>query len=212
MENLESESNQKADNAVEAKREAITLEELQSLHQSFTAKEEEICDRYETLLDFVEENEKCPEIIKEINEQAQAFLDETLNSKDRFSKVFRTELGSYYFVIDSGEGFRVKWNPLKSGKGGFFQIQPIMKTTFFLPQAEADRILKDKRLELHIGKPIQTTEYEKGAVPLELNKHESEANSEYTLTGKTLVISEPTPSKYKAPACHIGNAVSEILK
>ena len=211
MEQLHQDSEPKGDNKAESHK-AITLEELRSLHEVYTAREEEICNRYETFLDFIEENQKCAEIVKEINRQAHIFLDEAIKSKNRFSKVFRTEHGSYYFIIDSGEGFRVKWSRLKKGEGGFFQIQPIMKTTFFLPQAEADRILKERRLEMQIGKPIQTTEYEKGAVPFELNKYGSEVHSDYTLTGNTVVIAEPTSPKYAAPSCHIGNAIGEILK
>ena len=206
-------NSKKPKNITELKKEAISIDELRSLHENYVNKEEEICDKHETMLDFIEDegNERTLNIIKDINKNAQLFLNELLRSKDRFFRVFKTEHGSYYFSIASGEVFRIKFKRFKNIPG-FYQLHPIMKNIFFLPQAESDRILKEGNLAENINKPINLSDYVNGAVPFEINKYESSVLSDYILEDNVLLVGKPSLPKYKAPSSHIGHPIVEILK
>jgi hypothetical protein len=99
----------------------------------------------------------------------EGYLHSLLEQKERFGHIFKTENGSVYFVLKTGECWRFK----KEKKDGSYKEQPIVLNTFFLDKDFGDdfeKRLKDDRLfmDIIIGEKIKISKIELGARPLEL--------------------------------------------
>jgi|GEM_PF-3761575 len=79
---------------------------------------------------------------EEFQQQKIAELIESLlGEKEKFSRIFKTEKGSIYFVLDSGESLRIK-NEAEREKPASYAIQPFTRKIFFVPKNEFERISK----------------------------------------------------------------------
>ena len=68
-------------------------------------------------------------------------IENLLSEKEKFSQIFKTEKGSIYFGLDSGETLRIK-NEAASGQPANYSIQPFTGNIFFVPKKEFERIFK----------------------------------------------------------------------
>lgn len=146
---------------------------------------------------------------KRINQEA---LDTLLATKERFAHVFTTEKGSYYFMLPSGESFRIKktYEVLSS--------QTIMKRLFFL---ETDAFEKQVQvgstpMTALAGIPFKKSELKEGATPLEINCLNApdeyiveESDDTFVLRGADQERQALLP--YTA-GIHIGHIVATIIK
>ena len=153
-----------------------------------------------------------------------SFLKELLLEANRFDKVFKTEKGSIYFVLFSGETLRFK---ISGGKNIFglnnpldpvipiFTLSPITGKVFFVDSEtlhEFNHMLKitdDWR-----NKRIKTTDIVIGSHPIELNILEKDGNKisfvdygdSFELIGGTL-----DPEDLPMGNIHTGHQISEII-
>ncbi len=135
---------------------------------------DEIKDRLTVLSDLEdklhEKNMNSSDLISEIIRTRQEVVGSFLFEKDRFSKVFQTLNGSWYFQTADGYSLRAKSisDELEFGEGvgNHFKFQPIMSDMFFISPEEHERT--DRKKE-YPGESIKIEEYKLGVVPLEIN-------------------------------------------
>ena len=163
-------------------------------------------------LAFVPEEER--EVAeKENNEIIRRCLEELLELKDGFEKVFETEQGSTYFLLQSGEVVRIQ------KKDSFYPnswyIPQITKDIFFVSTDELQKILNEY-IRILSGKTINTVKCAVDAHPIELS----------TFDDAALLYDEVESGKvhfkgYKysdgfflsnVSARHCGNKITRIIK
>jgi hypothetical protein len=98
----------------------------------------------EIIKDTTEKIHNCPKGIDacEFEQQKIAeLIEELLSEKEKFNKIFKTKNGSIYFVLDSGESFRIKNDALPGEKTNYL-INPFCSKIFFVPEKEFEKISK----------------------------------------------------------------------
>ena len=71
---------------------------------------------------------------------SRELLNKLLQQKNRFKNVFITASGSRYFVLTSGENFRIK-SQNKDAINRQYELQPILKHLFFIDPKEWERLM-----------------------------------------------------------------------
>ena len=66
-------------------------------------------------------------------------LEDLLNHKEKFKNVFKTENGSTYFILNSGESIRIK-KQTPSKWESEYEIQPLLKKIFFIAPEDWDKL------------------------------------------------------------------------
>ncbi len=183
-------------------------------------------------LDFLDDDQNLN--IKEKREKEQkiiaSFIEELLVNKEKFSKVFQTQNGSFYFVSKEGQSWRFKKN-----KDGEFKDQPILNKIIFLSPEEAKYFLKFMKSDFfqeyliafqgnlewipeEQRKPykIKKTDFKEGIFPLEIGlKHLPEVlfdESEDSIEISGVRRSDGSISKCFSSGIHLGHAVTKIYK
>jgi len=193
---------------LDQKKDMLNLPELSRLINEHKKNEDKILDSYEKF--------KLVDRIQKLKEVNRAFLEQLLEKKEYFDKVFSTAKGSFYFILKTGESLRIKQNNNTSDPQ--YEVQPILSEIFFITGTEAERIYKNHVLDWP-GGSIKTTDYGIGASPLEFNIKESESRIIFDKEGNDL---KNIRSKFKdrnknneeplSGAYHIGHPISEIIK
>src|SRR3989338_5188172 len=75
----------------------------------------------------------------------KSWLDSLISQKEKFDKVFKTEKGSTYFILQTGESFRIKKQEQTTWQGEY-TVEPIATKTFFitLEEYELMRVMEEK--------------------------------------------------------------------
>jgi hypothetical protein len=175
------------------------------------------------------------------NEIVQKMVDRLLAEKERFAHIFRTERGSIYFLLNSGESLRIRDNSDVSGTSigsVFYQgdagaktIRRMVQRTFFVDAEESEKILfvtdDLKRPEKIIGHTIRLTDYREGAFPVEFDEINSDFETLLEEQGDTITVTgrqDPaiTVNEYitqpeeivddRVGDMHLGNKITEVIK
>lgn len=70
----------------------------------------------------------------------KALLERLLQQRERFKNVFTTGNGSTYFILSSGESFRIKKQEPIANWQGEYAIHPVTKRIFFIAPKEWERL------------------------------------------------------------------------
>lgn len=166
-------------------------------------------------ISFEEKEKKNQELIKN-------FIKKLIEKKDKFHYVFKTEKGSIYFVLESGQSWRFQKKINK------YEVQPILNKIFFINREiakefeNAEDNYSDGLQEFILNRKISTINPRIGAVPFE-----------FWITGLTEIIFKQEKNyiqiigtKYRednngeddkvlphfASGCHMGHSITEIIK
>jgi len=215
------------------KNQYFTLDQLKNEIDKFQKRDNVISDEYhdkkiiKNFEAFQEEKQKnTREFIKSLEDRKDLFkyVFKTLDHESAESGYLdKNTIGSYYFVLDSGESLRFRWG-CQDGEYGY-KIQPIMKNIFFINKNEKDKIQKMREHELFefdiIDKPISLSPISIDTHPLELTVDYWHSELILDLTKKdTLIIkgiklknqSENNIEKQLSGGLHIGHPISKIIK
>ncbi|MEI6296887.1 MAG: hypothetical protein WCO84_04560 [bacterium] len=169
-----------------------------------------ICNKYydavDKIYEEVEGSRDYKKIRGRIEEYTVGYMQELLKSKEKFLNVFKTENGSLYFVVKSGQSLRFKKQ--ETGNGDFeTKINPIMDKIFFIDEGEVYEIMKEDKIELNEEKIIKIVKYGIGVRPFELNFYKDRSTKmEIVEIGSDNIL-----VKGFAPY-HIGHKITEIIK
>jgi hypothetical protein len=155
----------------------------------------------------------------EHEEKIKKLIHDLLQRKEDFAHIFKTEKGSMYFVLPTGESFRMKLS------GGHWYPQPITKEIFFVG-FEQSQNLKTKWREGNYSEPIPLVDYQVGAAPIEMNLDDGESRNILEKNADTIIlkgsrvklknhqtgISEEHYSPVPLAPIHRGHAIVEIIK
>lgn len=205
---------------------SMNLSELQILIDKNEKNISDFEDKIEEKLlkiSFDERQAKKQEIIA-------TFIDQLIQEKNRFKFVFQTldqtipdhvvkyadKIGSYYFILNSGESFRIKW----SVDG--YKIMPVYGKIFFVDEKTLDKILEiDNRQFNLINYSIKKSPIAKNTTPIEINNIYlpvealfSEDENEITILGthfKEGDISKKLEEQISS-GLHIGHPINNIIK
>lgn len=99
-----------------------------------------------------------------------AFIAQLHAERTRLNKIFQTEKGSEYFVLNSGECLRYQ-PALEQVLGPYGTFKPVMEKIFFVGEEGHDLILPvyTTEPELLISQKIPKVAYSEGAHPVEVN-------------------------------------------
>lgn len=153
----------------------------------------------------------------QLNKDGKVLIQELLKEKDLFKHIFKTEKGSIYFTLKTGESLRIKYNENKK----CFEAQPLLNKIIFVDEKEAD-IISSKRksgeeMEYFFNSGINKTSYKKGAIPIEIgiNGKKQIEFSERDDNIKILGTRSDDGCKlyhFFASGYHIGHKITEIIK
>lgn len=136
------------------------------------------------------------------------FVEKQIAEVDGYKKIFKTERGSIYFVLNTGESMRVK----KTNEG--LAIQPICHKIFYVDTQQAEQLEQMMKgtfwQEDIIGVPISTVSLTEGVRPVEfgiINMPEINFSEEENI----LSIKGDNTGVF-ASGFHLGSVVSEIIK
>ncbi len=164
-----------------------------------------------------------PEIFYKEQEFINKLIEDFLEEKERFNKVFKTELGSYYFILESGQSLRIKANFLKEKEKKLYENK--IKTKFeLMPLSHAIVFSKESprktKTDLHgnvLEITIKEVPYQIGTLPIEIG-FEEEQNHPLIIREKKMVkiISQPLfsedPNFIPPTPYHVGHPIVEIIK
>lgn len=134
--------------------------------------------------------------------------EKLLGDKDRFQHIYKTMSGSLYFLLQSGESFRMKEE--ETGIG--FGPEPVTQAVIFVTPQQLRQIQErndDFRLAL-TSEPIQAQKCEVGMVPIEINMVGEPEISLLTDEDSMLTI-QPGPDR-SIDIYHIGHPISEVVR
>jgi hypothetical protein len=134
----------------------------------------------------------------------KALFELLLSEKERFASVFKTEQGSVYFVVDSGQVFRVKI----SERDNTIEPQNIMKKLYFIAESAVPLLAGQKYDDIY-GVPIPVVEFGMGVYPLEVNDETLPQMVVDEIDG-TVVLS--LADFQQVPNFHLGHKIIEIIK
>jgi hypothetical protein len=155
------------------------------------------------------------EYIRLIKKLHQNTADKLIANKEKFAHIFQTEMGSYYFVLQSGHCFRIK-STEKS-----LLTQPIMDNVFFMGMSESDLLLDEmakKGPTILLDRLLDVTELKKGVCPVETGMHNIGSSPSITRFDHAIKIMGSISKDGKIidkqiyGGVHFGNAISEIIK
>lgn len=143
-----------------------------------------------------------------------SLVNSLVQEKSRFKSIFRTEKGSYYFVLLSGETVRFK-NENTS-------VTPFMKYIFFIDESSARRLVeftKEFKGNNNIFKilgPIKTYPIREGLHPLEVGLVNDPREAVFELIDDNLFVKgskfkdEEFNPDYSGP-WHLGHKITHII-
>lgn len=190
----------------------LTLIELKDIYSKHIKEMSSLEDEYDS--DGGKSFKAFNEFKKKKEEFVNDFINELIESKEKFAKIFKTENGSIYFVIKDGESLRFKKQKVVSDTFET-KIQPITSKILFISEEDAEKIIKERTLEsFGSGDPrakeekeIKIVKYGIGTTPLELNLSQDwpDRLEIKEKDGETVSISGFGPY-------HVGHAIKEIIK
>lgn len=152
-------------------------------------------------------------------EGGQRFLSELLSEPDRFARVFKTEKGSYYFVLDNGKSLRIKYQTDvhdNQEEPSYYELQPLMQKIYGLngdltrteDRSGNVRSLSFQSIPLEKGQQIIEVGISQNNGPVYQFKEDSD--------GRIEASEEPESIEkrgYQSPiAYHLGHSITEIIK
>jgi len=148
---------------------------------------------------------------KESPEQTllKKFIEQQIEKKDTYKNIFRTEQGSIYFILETGESLRIKNTAEEK-----LEVQPILNHIYFIDRDQRDKLeemrQQDSLQENIINKPIQIHPCKTGLIPFEFG---IEGMQEIHVIKKNDVITI-TGDNYGsfASGYHIGHKIIEMIK
>lgn len=150
---------------------------------------------------FAEREDKRQQLLKE-------FIDKQIKGKDRYENIFRTEKGSIYFILVSGESLRVK----QQEEG--LKLQPLCRKVFYVdPQQDKELSEFSKKYNFQeeiIGTPIKTITCDVGATPIEFGITHMPEIKFTEEPGKITILGDILGDF--ASGYHRGHQITEIIK
>lgn len=155
------------------------------------------------------------------SDRVAQFRDELLSMPDRFSRIFLTENGSTYFILSSGDCFRIQRRDISKLTDWFdhptleYVIMPILGDVRFVDGQEMTRIIEkgSERWGRFVvngieGEQVRLSALERGMHPVEFHSpvgsfiHSTQAGIKHLLFEHEVVMNHS----------HIGHQISEIIK
>lgn len=154
------------------------------------------------------------------------FMNALIDHKDKFQYVFKTERGSTYFVLPTGESLRFRMADPNIRQGLFapvarrdrlekpyMEIERVSEKCYFIDPKE-DEMIKDERVK-NIRKgfiyiDVQTQPFSEGMIPLELNP-----SYNHNLPGFMPIEVSPQGKVHigqNVSWYHSGSRVTEVIK
>jgi hypothetical protein len=141
--------------------------------------------------------------------QQQSLLSEfrtsLLERGEDFQNIFRTERGSTYFVLPSGESLRIKQD-----HQGIGETLEIHEEIFFVDDETASHFSKNKDTSFLNGQPINAHGCEIGINPLEINFHDSNDPIKVNKQGAEVVLNNM--NRDNRLEIHIGHRITQVIK
>jgi hypothetical protein len=184
-----------------------SIENFPITYEILNSRISDFLDKYKTL-----EEIKGGFTRAEADIEVEKFIEELLAEKDKFSKVFKTEHGSIYFVLEDGKSLRFKYSLVGRDK-----IRPIKEKIFFI-STEVGEELRRVPMRTNINKKIPLINYEVGATPLELNRISDQDKTIYEELEGALILTGTIDQNGNFTdmgaygSWHFGHPVSEIIK
>jgi len=180
------------------KRKPLTVEELQAEVDALSKPLDELWERNAS---FDEREEKKQYLLRD-------FAEKQISEKERYENIFRTEQGSIYFTLPTGESLRIKQ------RGDEWKLQPLCRKVFYVDSQQGEDLLLMLRSnnfqEEIIGAPIKTVSCGIGAMPVEFGITHmpeikfSEEPGEIIIKGDSMGVF--------ASGYHQGHPITEIIK
>ena len=155
------------------------------------------------------------------SDRALRFRDELLNMRDRFQRIFMTEKGSTYFLLESGECFRIKRRDISNMQSVFehpdleYVVRPIFNDVRFISKKEMERVLQKgtERYGVFVfndleGSEIELSKLQIGSHPIEF--YDPVGNFVDSTRGdfERLMVSRDVVQSY----AHPGDKIVQIVK
>ncbi|MCX6745078.1 MAG: hypothetical protein NTX82_06155 [Candidatus Parcubacteria bacterium] len=164
---------------------------------------------------YAEKKITWPEYTDLVQQLHGNLIENLIRDQEKLAKIFQTENGSYYFILQSGHCLRIK----KGDKG--LHSEPITDNVFFVAAKTGQEILDqyDKYGTPGIvDKEIKLTNYQIGARPLEIGLHNYAQSPVIDNRGSAIIILgaklKGSNEVIKQVACgmHVGHEITEIIK
>lgn len=202
-----------------------SLDELLALQQ----KAEETVP---TISYFVDQGKTVTEALWEIDACIQGMVAEFVKQKDRFSHVFQTEQGSWYFALPQAS-FRIRGPKFELRDGvqvpvrNYWDIESVVHHFAFVTRETADRILLDLKGAFYERESysFETTPFAKGAVPIEFGSQGEQPRPDRVQQEGSLVTlygfaprqsrihpDQQIEFKLNGYPIHVGHSITEIVK
>ncbi len=137
--------------------------------------------------------------------QEATLVHSLLREKDKFKQVFQTEKGSYYFVLKTGESFRIKNNSADPAKENF-EITEVLQKIYFITPDQNEHLkaiyYNDGPLGIR-NKTINPSTCIVGNFPIEI------VDQKYVEESKSLVKFKDNLEPH---SIHYGHTISNIIK
>lgn len=142
-------------------------------------------------------------------ELLKQFREQLLAEKDRFKNVFRTEHGSLYFTLLTGESLRIKQ------VGNRQELKPICGKVFYTDAATAAQLghaVKEShsRYQPIVNQPITTGECVVGAIPVEFGIIGMPPINFEEVPGRITILGDRMGDF--ASGFHYGHPITEVIK
>ncbi len=185
----------------EEEKKPLSLDDVNSLYEQYETDMEQVEEDYfNKKIDFSLLQNKKEQVLAE-------FIEKLMESKESLSRIFKTENGSTYFILKTGECLRFKRQKIGSD---YFEIkpQPVMGNVIMIKDDDVYRITKEHLLEgATEGEVVlKKAEYTIGNTPFEMNfVHE--------WPDKLLIKEEADAVLIKGfGPYHVGHKIIEIIK
>lgn len=186
---------------MDAQREELSITQEMSVQELLDAVKSIRAVEFDSEADAAKLQEQKQEAIKK-------FIDEQVEEKVRYQHIFKTENGSIYFQLMSGESLRIKQND------GKYEIKALCNKIIYLDEEQANELIRldtnNTLQEKIIGMPIRTSACQIGMTPFEFEIYQSFPIN-YTESDRTIIIHGDELGSF-ANGSHIGHKITEIVK
>ncbi len=186
----------------------LEVEDLVKIRASLLADVDYLYDRY---ADGKVTWKEYQELVQKLHQNT---IDNLLAQEDKLARVFQSKFGSYYFVLASGQSWRIKSDQDK------LISQPVMDHIFFIDRKTAteflDKIAVAGAVSI-LDSEIPLVEYQKGVGLLEIGAHNLPRPVIINQGGQVRIsgcINKDSGELEKNLTCgaHVGHQITKIIK